>query len=208
MLNHKLLLASEFNVVLDNPVIPQLLAGCKKLVFISTASKFERYSTYAPTQGIDKLAAMGIETTPLELSVTPPILVYEKLIQADIVYIGGGNTFVLLEHMNKTSFTAALKAFLTKGGLYIGSSAGACVACPNIGFIAPMDQPEQADLADYTAMGLVPWAVVPHFKQANTSYGVIAAEIAASLKAQHQPSIILQDHQALYIENGVMEIIG
>jgi peptidase E len=69
---HKLLLASEFNVVLDNPVAQQLLADRKKLVFISTASKFERYSTYAPTQGIDKMAALGIETTPLELSATPP----------------------------------------------------------------------------------------------------------------------------------------
>jgi len=43
------------------------------------------------------------------------------------VYVGGGNTFRLINSLNKTMFFKKLKQFLSSGGIYYGGSAGAII---------------------------------------------------------------------------------
>ena len=43
------------------------------------------------------------------------------------VYVGGGNTFRLIESLKNTSFELKLRKFLSKGGIYYGGSAGAVI---------------------------------------------------------------------------------
>ena len=44
------------------------------------------------------------------------------------VFIGGGNTFVLLDKIQRSSFAAQMRSYLDSGGILYGSSAGA-IAC-------------------------------------------------------------------------------
>ena len=43
------------------------------------------------------------------------------------VFIGGGNTFVLLDKIQRSSFAAQMRSYLDSGGILYGSSAGAIV---------------------------------------------------------------------------------
>lgn len=204
---HKLLLASYLERMFDNPNLLNILKDYKKLAFIPTASILKDWPAYFKEVIQPLFNKINIEVVCLEISTQTQEQIAVTLSDCDMVYVGGGNTYVLLEHIKKSGFAYALKLFLAKGGLYIGSSAGACVATPDISAGVKMEKPEYAHLDNTEALGLFPWSIIAHFKQAD-KYGEIANEIAADLKAQHQPAIMLQDHQALYIENGVIEIIG
>ena len=51
---------------------------------------------------------------------------------ADVVYVSGGNTFELLNALRSTDFLSQIQAFLSRGGTYIGVSAGALILSPDI----------------------------------------------------------------------------
>ena len=57
-------------------------------------------------------------------------VVATMLASADVVYVDGGNTFYLQRHMIESKFWSALESsqFASRGGLYVGASAGAIVA--------------------------------------------------------------------------------
>lgn len=57
---------------------------------------------------------------------------YEDLEPFGAIYIGGGNTFSLLNELRKTGFIALLKKYITNDGLVYGGSAGAIILGKNI----------------------------------------------------------------------------
>ncbi len=79
---------------------------------------------------------------------------------AEAVFVGGGNTFRLLDHLQRTGAAAAIAARAMGGMRYIGSSAGTNVATRSIRTTndMPIVQP-----ATFTAMGLVPFQINPHY---------------------------------------------
>jgi cyanophycinase-like exopeptidase len=66
-------------------------------------------------------------------------LAYEELRKYDAVYFCGGDPSYLLDRINDTQFSIPLKQFVDNGGVYVGVSAGSCIAAnnlpDNLGFI-------------------------------------------------------------------------
>ena len=56
----------------------------------------------------------------------------EELQQYDVVYLCGGETYYLLERINKTGFNKTLMEHIQKNGLVIGVSAGSLIFANNI----------------------------------------------------------------------------
>ena len=79
----------------------------------------------------------------------------------DIIYMMGGNTFYLLDVIRKTSFDDKIRDFLSKGKIYIGSSAGSIIIGNTIEAAAPFDE-NNVGMAEFTALKLVDGIVVPH----------------------------------------------
>ena len=52
----------------------------------------------------------------------------EELRQYDLVYFTGGSPHYLLERINDTGFNRSLRQFIDNGGVYVGVSAGSCIA--------------------------------------------------------------------------------
>lgn len=86
------------------------------------------------------------------------------------VYIGGGNTYKLLDDLRKTGFDHALKDFLSNGGNVYGGSAGAIVLGRDISTCSVMDTNE-VGLDDTTGLGLVGnYAIWCHYVDAHDNF--------------------------------------
>ena len=85
----------------------------------------------------------------------------EKAIEDhDAVFIGGGNTFVLLNMLYKNNVLDPLKKSIENGMKYIGTSAGSNVACQSIQ--TTNDMPIMYP-PSFKALGLVPFNINPHY---------------------------------------------
>jgi len=86
--------------------------------------------------------------------------------RAEAVFVGGGNTFRLLEVLQEARLLAPLGDRARSGTPYLGASAGINLACPTIKTTndMPIVQPRGFD-----ALGLVPFQINPHYVDADPS---------------------------------------
>jgi dipeptidase E len=88
----------------------------------------------------------------------------------DLIWVTGGNTFVLARAMTRARFGQAAAEPINDGRLiYAGYSAGTCIVAPDLEGINLMDEPDA--LPDgypkdvlATTLGWVPWRIVPHWR--------------------------------------------
>jgi len=158
----KLFLASSFkdvaNVFAD---FEKDLRG-KTVTFIPTASVVEKVVFYVGA-GKKALEKLGLIVDELEISTATPNEIRTKLTNNDFIYVTGGNTFFLLQELKRTRADEIIVEQVNSGKLYIGESAGAMVASPNVEFAQAMDSIKKApELTEYSAMGLVDFYTVPH----------------------------------------------
>ena len=83
----------------------------------------------------------------------------EQLLAADGIFVGGGETFVLLGELHRTGQLALIRARVRAGVPYAGSSAGANIAGLIIG--TTNDFPA-AEIPSREALGLLPATINPH----------------------------------------------
>ena len=193
----KLLLVSLFqNVTHILKKAEPKLKG-KTIAYIPTAALVENSGDMIRAEMLT-LSNMGLIPVKLEISSAPYEVIDRTLSESDFLFVSGGNTFFLLQEMKRIGADKLLIREVEKGKLYIGESAGAMIASPDIGYSAIMDAPSAAPrLTDYSGLGLVPFYVVPHYK--SSFLGKEAQNIKEAFS--HSLSLkLLTDHQALLIE--------
>jgi dipeptidase E len=79
---------------------------------------------------------------------------------AEALFVGGGNTFRLLDRLQRNGLLEPIQARAREGMPYVGASAGTNVACPSIRTTNDMPIVEPAGFA---ALGLVPFQINPHY---------------------------------------------
>lgn len=109
------------------PTIAGQLNGRRSAVFIPFAGVTQTWDDYtAKTAAV--FSPMGVTVTGIH-SVADPVSAIEN---AEIVIVGGGNTFQLLKECRDRGLLAPIVDVVKRGALYIGWSAGANLACPTI----------------------------------------------------------------------------
>jgi dipeptidase E len=159
----KLFLASSFKDVAS--LLPDFakedLKG-KTVTFIPTASIPESIKFYVGS-GKKALEKLGLSVDELELTKTTAEEVADKLQKNDYIYITGGNTFFLLQELQKTGADKIIIKEILSGKLFIGESAGSMIASPNIEYAKDMDSPKKApELNSFSALGVVDFYPLPH----------------------------------------------
>jgi len=86
--------------------------------------------------------------------------------EAEAVFVGGGNTFRLLDSLQRSGLLEVLRRRVAAGMPYLGASAGTNIAAPTIKTTndMPIVQP-----AGFSALGLVPFQINPHYIDADPS---------------------------------------
>ena len=137
----------------------------KKILFIPTAANVEEYKKYMHlTQ--KAFEDFGYKVENFDVSIFSEEIVKEKLSEAKIVFISGGNTFYLLQELKRKNLIPYLKERIENGLLYIGESAGSVIAAPDIEYASIVDDKTLAtELDDYTGLNLVDFYIVPHFEE-------------------------------------------
>lgn len=173
-----------------------------KIICLSTAANVYEEKPWLEDEK-QPFRDMGFNLIELDIANKKPQQVSEKLHDADVIYVTGGNTYYLLQQMKACQFGNVLRECLERGVLYIGSSAGAIVLCDNIDFIRDMDDPALAKLDNYEGLGILDFKILPHLN--HPKYGAKACKIAFDLQSSER-ILGLRDDQAVYIRDGFMEV--
>ena len=110
---------------------------------------------------------------------------------ADIVMVGGGNSFALLKHCRERKLLTRISRHVRDGAPYIGWSAGANLACPTIRTTNDMPIVETGGL---DALGLVDFQINPHFTN--------------ELPAGHQGETRSDRLAEFLVENPAVQVLG
>lgn len=97
----------------------------RKAVFIPFADVTMQWDKYTSdvAAGLPDLSVTGVHTSEDMV---------QAILQAEVVMIGGGNTFHLLKLLQDKKLLSAIRESINNGALYVGWSAGSVVACPDI----------------------------------------------------------------------------
>lgn len=135
-------------------IMAEIVGDAKTLHFVPFAIvQHELYT--ARVQEI--LAPIGVSVIGLHAVADPRAAVEE----AEVLFIGGGNSFRLLTALWKLELIEPIRRRVTSGELrFVGSSAGSNMACPSLRTTndMPIVQPPT-----FEALGLVPFQVNPHY---------------------------------------------
>lgn len=119
-----------------------------------------------------ELAGLGVAGTYLDLRryFGDPEGLRRELATYDLVWVTGGNAFVLRRAMKQSGFDDVITDMLENDEIiYGGFSAGAVVAAPSLAGIDLMDDPDEVP-AGYESqpvwdgLGLIDHAIVPHYR--------------------------------------------
>ena len=176
----------------------------KKILFIPTATNVDEYKKYIHlTQ--KAFEDFGYEVENFDVSIFSENTAKEKLSEAKIVFISGGNTFYLLQELKRKNLTSYLKERIENGLLYIGESAGSVIAAPDIEYASIVDDKTLAtELEDYTGLNLVDFYIVPHFEEEPF---VESSRNTVELYKDKLDLKLINNKEAILVENNNFTII-
>lgn len=185
--------------------MPELLAflgGPRRLAFVPFALKDRRGYT---AKVAERFAAEGVRVVGLSADARG----VKALAKADAVFVGGGNTFRLVDALQRSGLLVAIRKAVKGGMPYVGSSAGTNVAAPTIKTTndMPIVQPRRFD-----AMGLVPFQINPHYLDADprsTHMGETREQrLREYLEENAAPVLALREGAWLWREDATLRLQG
>lgn len=133
----------------------------------------------------------------------------EALKNAEGIFVGGGNTFVLANQLHKNNLINTLKQAVKNGTPYLGTSAGSNICGLTIKTTndMPIVYPP-----NFNALGLVPFNINPHYLDPNADSKHKGETRETRIKEFHhyntQPVIGLREGSWLHVTNNSIILKG
>ena len=178
------------------------------LVVIPTAVNVENGHKGWFIDNLTQLNNLGLKSIEIaDISAVPEKVWRPRLEQADVIFMGGGNTFYLMEWLNKTNLSHSLRDLLATK-VYVGVSAGGVVTNPDLWL--RLSQVLYGDDLDRTenieGLGFVDFYFLPHLNSLHFKQ-LRKVNIEASLAGVSKKVYALDDQSALKIVDGKLEVI-
>lgn len=159
----KRLLLASFGVGALPELVDGDVAGLR-FAFVPTAAGPDAETKEWVRADRRQLESFGCEAATLDLAAVRADEVAAALRGLDGVFLSGGNSYLLLWHARRSGFAELVPPLVESGELlYVGTSAGAMVAGPDLAPAANLDNRREApELESSVALGLAPFTVLPH----------------------------------------------
>ena len=179
----------------NKKIIKKYLKENSKIGFVPTASELENDRLYMENDRED-LLKMNFIIIDINISKETKEEIIRKFNEIDAIFMAGGNSFCLLQQLKTKNVLQELIDF-ANNKIYVGSSAGSCIACPSIDYLEKLDDKLKAPLLNNcNAMNLVDFYILPHY-MSKEKYTKLADEIEKAytnykfLKLTNEQAIIV-----------------
>lgn len=174
------------------------------MVFVPTAARHNDDKSFMEADRA-VLRDMGFVLEDLELDEVSPREA-ERVVEAgDCLFVEGGSSFWLLQVMVETGFDRVVRDVVARGMPYVGMSAGAVVAGPDLEPVSELsDRSLGPRLRTTAALGLVEFVIIPHYNWPER------AALVPRLLAEHGGQfrlLPLTDGQALVVDDDGPRIV-
>lgn len=178
-----------------------------KVVFIPTASNVEEGDKSWLIDDYSNLKELGLGSIDIvDISAISEKIWKPRLDHANVLFLGGGNTFHLMRWIKESGLERQLPKLL-ETRVYAGISAGSCIAGPTIYNSVQNLFGEQYDLKIEKGLGLVDFQFIPHLNsQFFTKITKENLEVAS--KDLKEPVYALDDNSAIIINDDNIEIVS
>ncbi|MEK6899403.1 MAG: dipeptidase PepE [Nanoarchaeota archaeon] len=210
--NRRLLLISNSTLhgsgYLDHcePMIRDFMGKNKRILFVPYARPSGMTHDDYAKKAYERFDKMGIRLDSIHQCDSTS---YRAVRNAEAIFIGGGNTFVLLNSLQKSGIVGDIAERIREGMPYIGTSAGANVAGKTIMTTndMPIAYPESFD-----AMGAVPFIINPHYIDPVPDSKHMGESRETRIREYHvfnsDPVVALREGAMLRVEGDKMELAG
>ena len=129
----------------------------------------------------------------------------EKLVRFGVIWVRGGNVFVLRQAMKLSGFDNILKNLIEKSNiLYGGYSAGVCVLAPTLKGMDLIDDPTVKPYGDkseviWDGLGILSYSIIPHYRSDHPE-SKNAEKVVEYMIENKIPFIALKDGEVIIIE--------
>lgn len=183
----------------------EVLGAIKRVLFVPFAL-YDR-DAYA-AQARQRFEAMGYALESIHEAANAKTA-REKVDNAEAIFIGGGNTFRLLDSLYHFDLLHPIRRRVEEGMLYMGSSAGAVVAAPTIKTTNDMPIVEPPS---FNSLGLVPFQINAHFQDPdpNSTHMGETREVRLNqfLEDNETPVVGLREGCMIRVERGIHVLKG
>lgn len=195
----------------------KLLGEGRRTALINNAQDFlspaERSSKR--DEEVDRLKSIGLD--PIEVDLRSyfdnPEGLKEKLAGFDLIWVRGGNCFVLRRAFKQSGADQVIAELLAEDKtVYGGYSAGIDMLTPSLRGAELVDDPDivpdgyHPDII-WGCLGLVPYAIAPHYKSDHPESAAIDKSVEYLID-NHIPFIALRDGEAIVIDRKAQKVVG
>ncbi len=168
-------------------------------------------------QEIEALRGLGFEPEELDLRryfrEPNAAALAQQLSGAGLVWVRGGNPFVLIRAMRRTGFSALLREQIVQNALvYGGYSAGVAMLTPSLHGIELVDDPKSVpegydSEVIWDCLGLLDYFVAPHYRSDHPESAAIDKVVEYFID-HHMFFRALRDGEAIVVEGKHEQLVG
>ena len=178
-------------------------ADVRRVGFISAATLADPEHYFLRAK--EGLRALGVEVEHVHWEKKP----LKTLERVDGVFVGGGNTYALLDRVRSSGLLEAIRERARTGMPYAGASAGANLAGPTI--LTTNDWNIVA-LSAFGALQLVPFNINPHYKEADPAMAPGSETRDDRIREYHVRNknavVAIEEETMVRMEDGVADVLG
>ena len=174
-----------------------------KCYFIPTASDPDQEKFYM-CKSMDDLVQLGFNPIWYALQFKSKELITQELADADIIWVGGGNTFYLLEVARRVGFLEVITDLIkNKGIVYGGVSAGTLLASPNIESAGwePYGDLNDVGITDLSSLNFVNFTSMVHYNDEQK-------DVIEKYKSTNEIIYTIPDGGMILVEDEQITLLG